>query len=64
MSQPANKNIRRSIVLFSIFKFCGLTRSEAVLRFLSTPTCVAFGDALTVGDVYSFAARGGYESSL
>ena len=56
-------NIRRSIIMFTIFKFSGLARSEAVTRFLSTRTCQDFGDSLTVGDVYSFAALGGYESS-
>jgi hypothetical protein len=59
-----NPHVRRSIVMFSIFKFSGLTRLQAVERFLSTKTCRSFGDALTVGHVFTFAALGGYESGV
>jgi hypothetical protein len=51
----------QAILFFVMAKAAGESRSEAVARFVGSPLCEAFGDRLTVGNVYGFAQAGGYD---
>ena len=52
----------QSILFFVLCKAQGKTRSEAISAFIGSPMCLAFGNGLTVGNVYGLAEAGGYES--
>jgi hypothetical protein len=51
----------QAILFFVLAKAAGDSRSEAVSKFVGSPLCEAFGDRLTVGNVYGFAQAGGYD---
>ncbi len=50
----------QAILYFTMAKMEGRTRSEAVAAFIGSEMCKAFGDALTVGNVYGLAEAAGY----
>ena len=50
----------QAILFFVLAKMAGKTRSEAVTEFVGSPMCRAFGETLTVSNVYGLAEAGGY----
>lgn len=61
ISENAKPLALQAILYFVMAKAEGKTRSEAVNAFIGSPMCLAFGDKLTVGNVYGLAEAGGYE---
>jgi hypothetical protein len=52
----------QAILYFVMAKTDGEGGSEAVQNFVNSNLCRAFGDKLTVGNVYGLASAAGYEN--
>ncbi len=60
IAESAKPLALQSILFFVMAKMAGKTRLEAVTEFVNSPMCAAFGENLTVGNVYGLAKAGGY----
>ncbi len=61
ITEQAKPLALQAILYFVMARNDGLSRSEAVASFVGSPLCRAFGEKLTVGNVYGLAAAAGYE---
>jgi hypothetical protein len=61
ISERAKSLALQAILFFVMARAEGKSRSEAVSEFVESELCRAFGDTLTVGNVYGLAEAGGYD---
>jgi hypothetical protein len=61
IAESAKPLALQAILYFLMAKEAGKTRPEAVAAFVESDLCKAFGESLTVANVYGLASAGGYE---